>query len=321
MFNYSSSGKINLTGCGAVFKSINFISKYQKGDTVWLYHKAKKGILESITVKELRILGGGFSSNKVVCIYLDTYNSLYNEYDLIPLSKALELKSIWCNERSNFKFYSSVKIKLHSCNGYDPQPPKTTKFKVGDVVYLKNKAKQGMIESIFIKELKPIAINLCKDIFAIYIDNNNFYYNEDELVDLTEALFLKSEYCNERSNFKFYSSVKIKLHSCNGYDPQPTITTKFKVGEIVYLKNKAKNGLLENIFIKSVKPLSKQYCKYIYALYTDNNNFYYNEEELVTEPEAKILIKEFVFNKINDLSKNKISCNLSKNYVGNCKVQ
>ena len=221
MFNYTSDGKIKFNGCSAVSKSENFLSKYQKGDRVWLYYKAKKGILESIVIKELRILGGAFSYNKVVSIYVDTYNFLYNEDELIPLSLALELKNEYCLTKSIFKYNSNIKIKLYSCNGYKPQIPLTTKFQIGEVVYLKNKAKQGFLESIFIKNLKP----------------------------------------------------------------------------------------LNNIF-----------CKQINAIYIDNNNFYYNEDELAKEDEAKNLIKEFVINKVSDLSKSKISCTLNKNSVGNCKA-
>ena len=221
MFNYTSYGNININGCGAVSKSENFLSKYQSGDKVWLRYKAKKGILESVVIKELRILGGAFSYNQVVSIYVDTYNSLYNEEELIPLNLALELKN---------------------------------------------------------------------------------------------------QYCLTKSTFKYNSNVTIKLHSCNGYDPQFPITTKFQIGEIAYLKNKAKNGMIESIFIKNLKTLNNKNCEYIYAIYLDNNNFYYNEEELVKENEAKDLIKEFIINKVNELSKSKISCTLNKNTVGNCKV-
>ena len=221
MFNYTSYGNININGCGAISKNENFASKYQKGDKVWLYYKAKKGILESVVIKELRVLSGSFSYNKIVSIYVDTYNFLYNEEELIPLNLALELKDKYCLTKSKFKHNSNVKVKLHSCNGYDPQPPITTKFQIGEIAYLKNKAKQGIIESIFIKKLKP----------------------------------------------------------------------------------------LNNII-----------CNQIYAIYLDNNNFYYNENELVKENEAKDLIKEFVINKINNLSKSKISCTLNKNSVGNCKT-
>jgi hypothetical protein len=220
MFNYTSDGKMKFNGCSAVSKSENFLSKYQRGDRVWLYYKAKKGILESVVIKELRILGGSFSYNKVVSIYVDTYNFLYNEEELIPLNLALELKNNYCLSKSIFKYNSNIKIKLHSCNGYDPQPPITTKFQIGEIAYLRNKAKQGMMESIFIKKLKPLNSIVCQNIYAIYLDNNNFYYNE---------------------------------------------------------------------------------------------------EELVKEDEAKNLIKEFVINKINNLSKSKISCTLNKNSVRNCK--
>ena len=318
MFNYVGSGNINLTGCYAAFKSINFKTKYTKGDVVFLKKKAKKGILESVAIKDVRILGGGFSSNQITAIYTDTYNFLYNEDELLYPNEAYELKNNYCILHSNFKHNSNVKINLHSCNGYDPQPPITTKFQIGDIVFLKKKAAKGILESIFIKNIKVLKEINCNKIYGLYLDNTNFYYNEDELINFYEANLLKEQYCLNNSNFKYTSNIEINLHSCNGYNPQPPITTKFQIGDVVFLKKKASMGILESIFIKSIKKLQSFNCKIINAIYLDNTNFYYNEDELVTELEAKNLMKEFVINKINALNNSKIKCGF-KNIVAKCK--
>lgn len=91
MFNYTSYGNIKINSCSTVSKKENFLSKYQKGDKAWLYYKAKRGILESVVIKELRIIGGAFSYNQVVSIYIDTYNFYYNEQELIKENEAKDL--------------------------------------------------------------------------------------------------------------------------------------------------------------------------------------------------------------------------------------
>ena len=220
MFNYISNGKINLTGCSGVFKSVNFATRYKKGDIVFLKKKAINGTLESIAIKDIRILGGKFSFNQVSAIYTDTYN---------------------------------------------------------------------------------------------------FLYNADELVTLEDAVYVKNEYCFINSNFKYTSNIKLNLNSCNGYNPQPQITTKFQIGDIVFLKKKANIGILESIFVKNIKKTNEVKCNFINAIYIDNTNFYYNENELVAESEAKIIIKNYVIEKIQSLNQSKITCNISKNVVAKCK--
>lgn len=208
MFNYVGSGNINLTGCYAAFKSINFTTKYTKGDVVFLKKKAKKGILESVAIKDVRILGGGFSSNQITAIYTDTYNFLYNEDELLYPNEAYELKNNYCILHSNFKHNSNVKINLHSCNGYDPQPPITTKFQIGDIVFLKKKAAKGILESIFIKNIKVLKEINCNKIYGLYLDNTNFYYNEDELVTELEAKNLMKEFVINKINTLNNSKIK-----------------------------------------------------------------------------------------------------------------
>lgn len=210
MFNYNGSGKIKLQGCYLAYKSINFETKFKSGDIVYLKYKAKKGILESIAIKDVRILGGNFSFNQIVGIYTDTYNFIYNEDELVYLYEALELKENYCIKKSNHKHYSHIKIKLHSCNGYNPQLPITTKFQIGEVVFLKKKASIGILESVAIKKIKILNEIACNYINAIYIDNTNFYYNEYELTTEEEAKLIIKDYVIE----KILALEKSKLN-CN----------------------------------------------------------------------------------------------------------
>lgn len=68
----------------------------------------------------------------------------------------------------------------------------------------------------------------------------------------------------------------------------------YKWGErsIVYVKPKAVKGILEKIAVKKVilNNISGQYI----PVYQDTLNSLYNEEELITEYEARVLVQEFI---------------------------
>lgn len=78
---------------------------------------------------------------------------------------------------------------------------------------------------------------------------------------------------------------------------------KYKPGSVLYLCYKAKIGILEKIVIKQVIPKAG-YKNNIYsnALYKDNLNFLYNEDELCSEANAVALAINYYE---NQLEKNK----------------
>lgn len=221
---------------------------------------------------------------------------------------------------SNYNYAGSGNATINGCYAAYKNINFRTKYAVGDVLYLKYKAQKGILESIFIRNVRILGGAFSfNQIVGIYTDNYNFIYNEDELLYLNEAIILKEKYCFPKSNYKHVSSVNINLNSCNGYENQLPITTRFKIGETVFLKYKAMIGILESISIKKVKILSELNCNFIKAIYLDNTNFYYNEYELVKEEEANLLMKDYVIEKILELEKNKINCNV-KNIASKCSI-
>jgi len=90
-YNYIGGGKIKFGLCAGYFKRINILHKFNVGDIAWLNYKAKKGKLESISIKKLIFTGGPYSTNKMVVLYKDNTNFLYNADELITKNEAVEL--------------------------------------------------------------------------------------------------------------------------------------------------------------------------------------------------------------------------------------
>lgn len=94
----------------------------------------------------------------------------------------------------------------------------------------------------------------------------------------------------------FYSSRGniFTLYSCSKYSYQ--ILTKYKIGEILYLKSSALKGLLEKIVIKKTD-----------LFYKDTLNAYHNEKDLITYNEALVLIDQYLIYKNSQIEINNCS--------------
>jgi len=101
-YNYTGSGKIRFGLCTGYFKRINIFHKFNVGDIAWLSYKAKKGKLESISIRKLIFTGGPYSTNKMVVLYKDNTNFFYNPDELVTKNEAVELaKSYFYDELLN----------------------------------------------------------------------------------------------------------------------------------------------------------------------------------------------------------------------------
>lgn len=88
MFSYTGSGTINLYGCGLYRKKINVYYKWAEHSILFSKEKAKKGKLEEIYIKTVLL---NRSYNQIIPIYKDSYNSLWNEEDLVDANEAVVL--------------------------------------------------------------------------------------------------------------------------------------------------------------------------------------------------------------------------------------
>ena len=88
---YTGSGGLNVLGCASVSKIICVVYKYAEGSRLWLKYKAIKGCLESVVIKRVDFLQNRNTYNRMVPLYVDTYNAFYNENELIDEATAIEL--------------------------------------------------------------------------------------------------------------------------------------------------------------------------------------------------------------------------------------
>ncbi len=107
----------------------------------------------------------------------------------------------------------------------------------------------------------------------------------------------------------YTGSGTISLKGCFTYSFSEYLPYKYIKGDVVFVKPSALKGKLEKIAIKDVKVISgkKTYGQIIF-LYVDTFNFFYNENELISEQEAINLAKQYYENKINIANAAKISC-------------
>jgi AAA+ ATPase superfamily predicted ATPase len=104
IYNYFSSGKIKVGGCAKTQRSIYVHYKWGENSIVYLKYKAQKGILEKIAIKRVILNSGPKTYNKIISIYQDTLNSLYNESDLITETEARSLAiTYWETQEAEIK--------------------------------------------------------------------------------------------------------------------------------------------------------------------------------------------------------------------------
>jgi hypothetical protein len=118
-YNYTASGTIRIGGCSDTFLQQYISIRYSIGSVLYLRQKALKGKLEKIAIRDvilptsLNIWGSNLCNNcNITPIYKDTYNSLYNESDLISYDEAIELATnylIW--------YSAEVENQVIQCKG------------------------------------------------------------------------------------------------------------------------------------------------------------------------------------------------------------
>ena len=86
-----ASGGVTLNGCVVFIRKRHFAGDFLAGEIVYDANKARRGVLEKVVIKEARVVKarGTFGSNRV--LYVDTFNGLWNEHDLVPYEVAVEL--------------------------------------------------------------------------------------------------------------------------------------------------------------------------------------------------------------------------------------
>jgi hypothetical protein len=90
---YIGNGIINISGCAEVELDVFYTFQFARGSEAYVCKSATKGILQEIMIK--RVLLNRNRYGKIVPIYQDTLNGLYNEWDLCSQASAISLATAY----------------------------------------------------------------------------------------------------------------------------------------------------------------------------------------------------------------------------------
>ena len=94
-FYYTGSGRFQISACSKYWKTINYPHKWSVGDVLFSKLKAMVGQFEKVAIKEVRLIMNSSTAGKMTFIYVDTLNSLWNEYDLVQEYDALLIAKMY----------------------------------------------------------------------------------------------------------------------------------------------------------------------------------------------------------------------------------
>lgn len=88
VFNEISTGGVSVSGC-AWFQHLDQLhTTWGRGDILYNVNKARRGVLEKVVIKKQRIIRNTRTQGAFTVLYIDTYNALWNEWDLVPFADA-----------------------------------------------------------------------------------------------------------------------------------------------------------------------------------------------------------------------------------------
>ena len=89
--HYTGSGGIRIGGCAGTKYIFTLTFRFAEGSIVYFCAAARKGRLEKVAIKKVNLVNNKKTFGKVVPIYKDTFNSLYNEDELCTEREAITL--------------------------------------------------------------------------------------------------------------------------------------------------------------------------------------------------------------------------------------
>jgi len=89
---YEMSGSIRVGNCALVKYKCNRRYLYPEGSVLYYKKNAKVGILEKVYVKRVNFPARcNYSCSATTPLYVDNFNAIYNERDLVTLEEANDL--------------------------------------------------------------------------------------------------------------------------------------------------------------------------------------------------------------------------------------
>lgn len=75
--------------CGVGVRGVLVAYKYREGSTVFSCQKAANGVLEAVAIKSVRLVLNQQTFGRIVPLYQDTFNRLWNENELCDEATAI----------------------------------------------------------------------------------------------------------------------------------------------------------------------------------------------------------------------------------------
>ena len=94
-FNETISGGAAIMGCAVITFFDRLITLFAAGDIVFNIDKARKGVMERIVIKKIKVINASLIGGQTEVMYVDTLNALWNEVDLIDYDDALALATAY----------------------------------------------------------------------------------------------------------------------------------------------------------------------------------------------------------------------------------
>lgn len=93
----TSSGGSRVAGCATVMKTRQiptYAGAFVPGDKPYVAAKARRGVLEKVVIKEVRAVQSRRTLGVNRVLYVDTFNGLWNEYDVVHHEEALSMVEV-----------------------------------------------------------------------------------------------------------------------------------------------------------------------------------------------------------------------------------
>jgi hypothetical protein len=95
VFNEIGAGGSEVAGCAIITYIDVHQTLFAARDIVFNITKAKRGVLEKIVIKKVKIINSKFTYGQFEVMYVDTYNALWNEWDLVSHATAIALSTAY----------------------------------------------------------------------------------------------------------------------------------------------------------------------------------------------------------------------------------
>jgi hypothetical protein len=97
LLTYEPNGLIKVVGCAGVAVKNRYLSLFLVGDKAYLKHKARIGKIEFVVIKRMNQIfpNGNMYTAYPETNYVDTFNRVWLENELITQENALDFARIW----------------------------------------------------------------------------------------------------------------------------------------------------------------------------------------------------------------------------------